>query len=78
MKLIDLLEDVVDLSKRRKQKQKEQIKMPTITVPELLADIDGAIDLTIGDLIHRGMSQEEATRIVIKHVSDIVIGHDLS
>lgn len=78
MKLINLHEDVVDLSKRREQKQKEQVKMPSVTVPELLADIDGAIELTIGDLIHRGMSQEEAARIVMKHVSDIVMGHDLS
>ena len=70
MKLINLHEDVVDLSKRRKKMAEP--------LANVLADIDGAIELTIGDLIHQGMSQEEATRIVMKHVSDIVMGHDLS
>lgn len=78
MKLINLHEDVVDLSKRREQKQKEQVKMPSVTVEELLADIDGAIELTIGDLIHRGMSEKDAHSVVMKYLSDIVMGHDLT
>ncbi len=78
MKLINLLEDVVDLSKKREQKQKEKVKMPSVTVQELLADIDGAIELTIGDLIHRGMSEREAHSVVMKYLSDLVMGHDLT
>ncbi|KKL72226.1 hypothetical protein LCGC14_2087020 [marine sediment metagenome] len=73
MKLINILEDVIDLSKRREQKRKKQ----SIPAEQLLSDIDAAIEVTIGDLIHQGMSQDEARRFVIKHVSDVVMSYDL-
>ncbi|KKM91203.1 hypothetical protein LCGC14_1230950 [marine sediment metagenome] len=75
MKLINLYEDVVDLSKRREQRQKEE---EAFSIDEVLDNIDNTLELTIEYLKNQGMSELDARKVVMKHLSDIVMGHDLS
>jgi len=74
MKLTALLEDVIDLSKRREQKQKEE---EAFSIDEVLDNIDNTLELTIEYLKNQGMSELDAQRVVMEHLSDIVMGHDL-
>lgn len=75
MKLTALLEDVIDLSKRREQKQKEEVSFST---DEVLDNIDNTLELTIEYLKNQGMSELDARKVVMKHLSDIVMSHDLN
>jgi len=75
MKLTALLEDVIDLSKRREQRQKEE---EPFSIDEVLDNIDNTLDLTIEYLKNQGMSELDARKVVMKHLSDTVMVHDLS
>lgn len=74
MKLMNLFEDVIDLDKRRQQRQEE--KQP-FSVDEVLDNIDDTLELTIEYLKDQGMSESDAREVVMKHLSDLVMGQDL-
>ncbi len=74
MKLTNLHEDIIDLSKRREQKQKE--KQP-FSVEEVLDNISDTLEITIEYLKNQGMSESDARGVVMKRLSDLVMGHDL-
>ena len=76
MKLTALLEDVIDLSKRREQKQKEE--EVSFSTDDVLDNIDNTLELTIEYLKNQGMSELGARKVVMKHLSDIVMSHDLN
>ena len=74
MKLINLQEDIVDLDKRREQKQQED---QPISVQEALLNIDETLELTITYLEHQGFSEGDARGLVMKHLSDLVMADDI-
>jgi polyhydroxyalkanoate synthesis regulator phasin len=75
MKLKTVFED--DLAARRQAKQAEvehQKRQPLLDVmDDLTVTVSGAID----HLIEKGMSEDEAKKRVMKHLSDIVMAHDI-
>ncbi len=71
-----ILEDVIDLSARREQKRKDE--MPDVDIAEALANIDETINLTVEYLGHHGMTAPQARKVILKHLSDIVMSHDIS
>ncbi len=74
MKLTNLHEDVIDLDKRRQKKQEED---QPFSIDEVLGNIDDTLEVTIEYLKNQGMSEEDARGRVMKHLSDLVMGHDL-
>ncbi len=74
MKLMNLFEDVVDFSKRREQKKKEE---QPFSVDEVLDNIDDTREVTIEYLKNQGMSESDAREAVMNRLSDLVMGHDL-
>ncbi len=76
MKITDVLEDVVDLGARREQKRKDE--MPDVSIKEAMDNIDETVDLTIQYLQHHGYSEGDAHKLVMKHLSDRVMAHDVS
>jgi len=73
MKLINLREDVVDLDKRREKKQLKR----GWSIQGSLRHIDQTIEFTIKDLMEQGINEENSRRVVMKHLSDLVMSHDL-
>ena len=59
-----------DLASRRSQKQDN-------TVGNVLVDIDQAVSAAMDHLITKGMDESAAKRAVMKHLSDLVMAHDL-
>ena len=74
MKLMNLFEDVVDFSKRREQKKKEE---QPFSVDEVLENIDDTLEVTLEYLKNQGMSESDAREAVMNRLTDLVMGHDL-
>jgi len=70
VKITDIHEDVVDLSKRRAAKAKDQ-------TDQRLSHLDHSVADAIDDLIVSGIPEEEAHNLVMQHLSDIVVASDL-
>lgn len=72
---------VVDISQRREQKQKEldaeSSKIAAKAIFDMKRDIMVAINTSIDRLEDAGMDEEYAMLIVMTHLGDLVMGHDL-
>lgn len=73
MKLMNLHEDVVDLGKRRKQKHKKR----NWSIQKSLHHIDQSVTYVIEDLMQQEINEDHARRIVMKHLSDLVMSYDV-
>ena len=74
MKLTHIHENIVDLAKHREMKKKENRPFST---QEVLDNLDDTFELTITYLVDQGMIEGDALNVVMKHLSDVVMGHDL-
>ena len=73
MKLINLHEDVVNLDKRRRQKHKKR----NWSIQTSLHHIDQSVTYVIEDLMQQEINEDHARRIVMKHLSDLVMSYDV-
>ena len=75
MKINHILEDVVDLGKRREKNKTQAVDS---AMADYMDDINVVISSTIDHLEASGMSEADADKAVMKHLSDIVMAHDIS
>jgi hypothetical protein len=79
MKVVNILEQggVVDLRKHKQHVAAKKRDEDQQRVYQALLDIDHAISNTVGHLVRQGMSEYEANRAVVDHLSDIVLAYDM-
>lgn len=72
---------VVDIAQRREQKKQdakaESTKKATKAIFDMKRDIMVAINTSIDRLEAAGMDEDYAMLIVMTHLGDLVMGHDL-
>jgi len=69
-----ILEDIVDLQARRKAKTD---KVANDAIEDMKDDIAHVVAATIDQLKSTGIDEDRAVKIVMKHLSDVVMAHDL-
>ncbi len=76
-----LHETVVDFESRRIKKQEDErdksLKNAAGAIENMKDDFDIVIDSTIEELQKSGMTEENAVGVVVAHLSDLVMSHDL-
>ena len=76
-----LHETVVDFESRRIKKQEDEraksLKNAAGAIENMKDDFDVVIDSTIEELQKSGMTEENAVGVVVAHLSDLVMSHDL-
>lgn len=75
MKINHILEDVVDLGQRREKNKTQAVDS---AMADYMDDINVVISSTIDQLEASGMSEADAKKAVMKHLSDTVMAHDIS
>lgn len=80
MKLSSVLEDadVIDFGKRKQQQQAEVHDKQNTSVEDVRSDLDHAVAGGIDFLKGQGFEDRAAETIVMSHLSDLVMAHDLS
>ena len=72
---------IVDLKKARRQRQaekeKEQFNAAADAIENMKNDFDVVIDSTVQSLQRAGMSEENAIKVIVTHLSDLVMAHDI-
>jgi predicted transcriptional regulator len=81
MRVKQLLEDVIDLSKRREAKERETYldkrEAEVDAINEILNEIDMLVGSSIENLVAQGLSETKATEFVMGRLSFIVMAHDV-
>lgn len=76
-----LSETVVDLDSRRIKKQEDErdqsLKNAAGAIENMKDDFNVVIDSTIEALQRSGMSEDNAVKVIVTHLSDLVMSHDL-
>lgn len=77
MRISSILESVVDLSQQRERKQTQHRERAESIKSQAMYAVDHAVAATIDHLKRQGMSDDEAYRAVMSHLSDLVMAYDM-
>ena len=78
MKYTEITESqVIDFSQRKQQKQEMQHNSINKEIQIVTRSLDRVLQKAVDKLISKGMEENKAKNVIIRHLSDVVMSHDL-